>query len=207
MNCIHETDAWWWHIAASLTMEKGDSYNAIAESYVDAVKGITDKRQWGSMSTTTVIITKTKRTGNVNHIITFGSKNDGTRWINRAERLKPLSTYGQLQFRLAILLRRLQENLLRATLAPFATGRQSKSQRGKKRTLEVELVLLKEMQSVAEMNAELEAFDIDDEVGKTDQFHLSTQTAEEKVVTYMKTCQDSSLPVSKDSNMVQNWKQ
>ncbi|KAH3885709.1 hypothetical protein DPMN_009748 [Dreissena polymorpha] len=25
-------------------MEKGDSYNAIAESYVDAVKGITDKR-------------------------------------------------------------------------------------------------------------------------------------------------------------------
>ena len=36
------------------------------------------------------------------------------------------------------------------------------------------------MQSVAEMNAELEAFDIDDEVGKTDQFHLSTQTAEEK---------------------------
>ena len=49
MNCIHETDAWWWHFAASLTLEKGDSYNAIAESYVDSEKGITDKRQWGSM--------------------------------------------------------------------------------------------------------------------------------------------------------------
>ncbi|KAH3815710.1 hypothetical protein DPMN_144241 [Dreissena polymorpha] len=32
------------------------------------MKGITDKRQWGSMATKTVIITKTKRTGNVNHI-------------------------------------------------------------------------------------------------------------------------------------------
>ena len=75
MNCIHETDAGWWHFAASLTMEKGDSYNAIAESYVDSEKGITDKRQWGSMATKTVIITKTKRTGddetNVNHIVIF----------------------------------------------------------------------------------------------------------------------------------------
>ena len=35
-------------LAASLTMEKGDSYNAIAESYVDSEKGITDKQQWGS---------------------------------------------------------------------------------------------------------------------------------------------------------------
>ncbi|KAH3737954.1 hypothetical protein DPMN_044552 [Dreissena polymorpha] len=66
MNCIYETDARWWHFAASLTMEKGDSYNANAESYVDSVKGITDKRQRGSMATKTVIITKTKRTGNVN---------------------------------------------------------------------------------------------------------------------------------------------
>ncbi|KAH3790190.1 hypothetical protein DPMN_168386 [Dreissena polymorpha] len=49
-------------------MEKGDSYDAIAESCVDSVKGIMDKRQWGSMATKTVIITKTKRTGNVNHI-------------------------------------------------------------------------------------------------------------------------------------------
>ncbi|KAH3869069.1 hypothetical protein DPMN_032227 [Dreissena polymorpha] len=57
-------------------MEKGDSYNAIAESYVDAVKGITDKRQWGSMSTKTVIITKTKRTGNVNHINAHVKKED-----------------------------------------------------------------------------------------------------------------------------------
>ncbi|KAH3803235.1 hypothetical protein DPMN_156937 [Dreissena polymorpha] len=32
-------------------MEKGDSYNAIAESFVDSEKGITDKRQWGSMAT------------------------------------------------------------------------------------------------------------------------------------------------------------
>ncbi|KAH3892212.1 hypothetical protein DPMN_016326 [Dreissena polymorpha] len=56
-------------------MEKGDSYNAIAESYVDSEKGITDKRHWGSMATKTVIITKTKRTGddetNVNHILSF----------------------------------------------------------------------------------------------------------------------------------------
>ncbi|KAH3774931.1 hypothetical protein DPMN_164845 [Dreissena polymorpha] len=57
-------------------MEKGDSYNAIAESYVDAVKGITDKRQWGSMSTKTVIITKTKRTGNVNHIVSFSKETE-----------------------------------------------------------------------------------------------------------------------------------
>jgi len=56
-------------------MEKGDSYNAIAESYVDSEKGITDKRHWGLMATKTVIITKTKRTGddetNVNHIVSF----------------------------------------------------------------------------------------------------------------------------------------
>ena len=55
-------------------MEKGDSYNAIAESYVDSEKGITDKRQWGSMATKTVIITKTKRTGNVNHIVSFNKE-------------------------------------------------------------------------------------------------------------------------------------
>ncbi|KAH3752923.1 hypothetical protein DPMN_187549 [Dreissena polymorpha] len=52
-------------------MEKGDSHNAIAESYVDSVKGITDKRQWGSMAMKTVIITKINRTGNVNHIVRF----------------------------------------------------------------------------------------------------------------------------------------
>ncbi|KAH3866143.1 hypothetical protein DPMN_029198 [Dreissena polymorpha] len=57
-------------------MEKGDSYNAIAESYVDAVKGITDKRQWGSMSTKTVIITKTQRTGNVNLIVSFSKETE-----------------------------------------------------------------------------------------------------------------------------------
>ncbi|KAH3789670.1 hypothetical protein DPMN_167856 [Dreissena polymorpha] len=50
-------------------MEKGDSYNAIAESCVDSVKGITDKRQWGSMA---VIITK--RTGNVNIIVSFSKE-------------------------------------------------------------------------------------------------------------------------------------
>ncbi|KAH3874242.1 hypothetical protein DPMN_037484 [Dreissena polymorpha] len=44
-------------------MEKGDSHNAIAEYYVHSEKGITDKRHWGSMATKTVIITKTKRTG------------------------------------------------------------------------------------------------------------------------------------------------
>ncbi|KAH3817055.1 hypothetical protein DPMN_118584 [Dreissena polymorpha] len=74
MNCIHKTDACWWHFAESLTMEKGDSYNAIAESYVDSVKGITDKRRWGSMATKMVIITKTKRTGNVNHIVSFSKE-------------------------------------------------------------------------------------------------------------------------------------
>ncbi|KAH3836655.1 hypothetical protein DPMN_110026 [Dreissena polymorpha] len=56
-------------------MEKGDSYNAIAESYVDSEKGITDTRNCGSMATKTVIITKTKRTGddetNVNRILSF----------------------------------------------------------------------------------------------------------------------------------------
>ncbi|KAH3797322.1 hypothetical protein DPMN_150901 [Dreissena polymorpha] len=56
-------------------MEKGDSSNAIAESYEDLEKGITEKRQWGSMATKTVIITKTTRTGddetNVNHIVSF----------------------------------------------------------------------------------------------------------------------------------------
>ncbi|KAH3854551.1 hypothetical protein DPMN_097094 [Dreissena polymorpha] len=57
-------------------MEKGDSYNAIADSYVDSVKGITDKRQWGSMSTKTVIITKSKRTGNVNHIVSFSKETE-----------------------------------------------------------------------------------------------------------------------------------
>ncbi|KAH3692752.1 hypothetical protein DPMN_194504 [Dreissena polymorpha] len=55
-------------------MEKGDSYNAIAESYVDLVKCITDKRQWGSMATKMVIITKTKRTGNVYHIVSLAKK-------------------------------------------------------------------------------------------------------------------------------------
>ncbi|KAH3741023.1 hypothetical protein DPMN_047741 [Dreissena polymorpha] len=50
-------------------MEKGDSYNAIAESYADSVKGITENPQWGSMATKTVIITKTKCIGNVNHIV------------------------------------------------------------------------------------------------------------------------------------------
>ncbi|KAH3868707.1 hypothetical protein DPMN_031859 [Dreissena polymorpha] len=57
-------------------MEKSDSYNAIAESFVDSVKGITDKRQWGSMATKTVIITKTKRTGNVNHIVSFSKETE-----------------------------------------------------------------------------------------------------------------------------------
>ncbi|KAH3752896.1 hypothetical protein DPMN_187522 [Dreissena polymorpha] len=56
-------------------MEKGDSHNAIAESYADSVKGITDKRQWGSMAMKTVIITKINRTGNVNHIVSFSKKN------------------------------------------------------------------------------------------------------------------------------------
>ncbi|KAH3858074.1 hypothetical protein DPMN_100693 [Dreissena polymorpha] len=37
---------------------EGDSNNALAESYVDSEKGITDKRQWGSMTTKTVNITK-----------------------------------------------------------------------------------------------------------------------------------------------------
>ncbi|KAH3865127.1 hypothetical protein DPMN_028166 [Dreissena polymorpha] len=55
-------------------MEKGDSYNAIAESYVDSVKGITDKRQWGLMATKTMIIAKTKRTENVNHIVSLSKK-------------------------------------------------------------------------------------------------------------------------------------
>ncbi|KAH3886724.1 hypothetical protein DPMN_010737 [Dreissena polymorpha] len=57
-------------------MEKGDSYNAIAESYVDLVTCITDKRQWGSMASKTVIITKTKRTGNVNHIVSFSRETE-----------------------------------------------------------------------------------------------------------------------------------
>ncbi|KAH3802937.1 hypothetical protein DPMN_156635 [Dreissena polymorpha] len=57
-------------------MEKGDSYNAIAGSYVNSVKGITDKRQWGSMATKTVIITKTKRTGNVNLVVSFSKETD-----------------------------------------------------------------------------------------------------------------------------------
>ena len=79
MNCIHETDAWWWHFAASLTIEKGDAYNAIAESYADSEKGITDKRHWGSMATKTVIITKITRTWNdetmVNHIVKAKKQN------------------------------------------------------------------------------------------------------------------------------------
>ncbi|KAH3730768.1 hypothetical protein DPMN_056763 [Dreissena polymorpha] len=57
-------------------MEKGNSYNAIAESYVDLVKCIKDKRQWGLMATKTVIITKTKRTGNVNHIVSFSKETE-----------------------------------------------------------------------------------------------------------------------------------
>ncbi|KAH3711610.1 hypothetical protein DPMN_071281 [Dreissena polymorpha] len=57
-------------------MEKGNSYNAIAGSYVNSVKGITDKRQLSSMATKTVIITKTKRTGNVNHIVSFSKETD-----------------------------------------------------------------------------------------------------------------------------------
>ncbi|KAH3696555.1 hypothetical protein DPMN_084030 [Dreissena polymorpha] len=57
-------------------MEKGDSHNAIAESYVDSVKGITDKRQWGSMVMETVIITKIKRTGNMNHIVSFSKETE-----------------------------------------------------------------------------------------------------------------------------------
>ncbi|KAH3709873.1 hypothetical protein DPMN_069338 [Dreissena polymorpha] len=57
-------------------MEKCDSYNAITESNVDSVKGITDQRQWGSMSTKTVIITKSKRTGNVNHIVRFSKETE-----------------------------------------------------------------------------------------------------------------------------------
>ncbi|KAH3754758.1 hypothetical protein DPMN_189439 [Dreissena polymorpha] len=57
-------------------MEKGDSHNATAESYVDSVKGITDKRQWGSMAMKTVIITKIKRTGNVNHIVSFSKETE-----------------------------------------------------------------------------------------------------------------------------------
>ncbi|KAH3734548.1 hypothetical protein DPMN_040987 [Dreissena polymorpha] len=57
-------------------MEKGDSYNAISESYVDSVKGIMDKRQWGSMATKTVIITTTKRTGNVKHIVSFSKETE-----------------------------------------------------------------------------------------------------------------------------------
>ncbi|KAH3707322.1 hypothetical protein DPMN_066723 [Dreissena polymorpha] len=61
-------------------MEKGDSNNAIAESYEDSEKGITDKRQWGSMATKTVIITKTTRTGddetNVNHIASFSKETE-----------------------------------------------------------------------------------------------------------------------------------
>ncbi|KAH3752770.1 hypothetical protein DPMN_187396 [Dreissena polymorpha] len=57
-------------------MEKGDSYKTIAESYVDSVKGITDKRQWGSMATKTVSKTKTKRTGNVNHIVSFNKETE-----------------------------------------------------------------------------------------------------------------------------------
>ncbi|KAH3805820.1 hypothetical protein DPMN_134129 [Dreissena polymorpha] len=57
-------------------MEKGDLYNAIAESYADSVKGMTDKRQWGSMATKTVIITKPKRTGIVNHIVSFSKETE-----------------------------------------------------------------------------------------------------------------------------------
>ncbi|KAH3807532.1 hypothetical protein DPMN_135877 [Dreissena polymorpha] len=57
-------------------MEKGDSYNAIAESYVDSEKGISDKRQWGSMATKTVIITKTKRIGNVNQNVSFDKETE-----------------------------------------------------------------------------------------------------------------------------------
>jgi len=61
-------------------MEKGDSYNTIAESYVESEKAITDKRQSGSMVTKTVIITKTNRTGddktNVNHIVSFSKETE-----------------------------------------------------------------------------------------------------------------------------------
>ncbi|KAH3724393.1 hypothetical protein DPMN_050210 [Dreissena polymorpha] len=57
-------------------MEKGDSYYAIAEFYADSVKSITDQRQWGLMSTKTVIITKSKRTGNVNHIVSFSKETE-----------------------------------------------------------------------------------------------------------------------------------
>ncbi|KAH3830056.1 hypothetical protein DPMN_103293 [Dreissena polymorpha] len=57
-------------------MEKGDSYNAIADSYVDSVKGITDQRQWGSTSTKTVMITKSKRTGNVNYTVSFSKETE-----------------------------------------------------------------------------------------------------------------------------------
>ncbi|KAH3739345.1 hypothetical protein DPMN_045997 [Dreissena polymorpha] len=56
-------------------MEKGDSYNAIAESYVDSVKVITENRHRGSMATKTVIITKTKRTGNLNYVVSSRKKN------------------------------------------------------------------------------------------------------------------------------------
>ena len=61
-------------------MEKGDLYNAIAESYVDSEKDITDKQHWGSMATMTIIITKTKRTGddetNVNHNESFSKETE-----------------------------------------------------------------------------------------------------------------------------------
>ncbi|KAH3794574.1 hypothetical protein DPMN_148114 [Dreissena polymorpha] len=61
-------------------MENGDSNNAIAESYEDSEKGITDKHQWGSMATKTVIITKTTPTGadetNVNHIVSISKKTE-----------------------------------------------------------------------------------------------------------------------------------
>ncbi|KAH3713128.1 hypothetical protein DPMN_073703 [Dreissena polymorpha] len=61
---------------------------------------------------------------------TSGSRDDGTRLINRnrgsshirpssCDVVKPLSSYGQLPFRLAILWS-LEENLLRVTLPPIA---------------------------------------------------------------------------------------
>ncbi|KAH3815062.1 hypothetical protein DPMN_143581 [Dreissena polymorpha] len=61
-------------------MKKGDANNALAESYEDSEKGITDKRKWGSMATKTVIITKTTRTGddvtNVNYIVSFSKETE-----------------------------------------------------------------------------------------------------------------------------------
>ncbi|KAH3729245.1 hypothetical protein DPMN_055212 [Dreissena polymorpha] len=64
------------------------------------------------------------------------------------------------------------------------------AERGKG-TLEEELVLLKQEQTVSEINAELEALKVEDK-GKTDKLNVPMQTAEEKVMPYVNTCHDSS---------------